>query len=292
MLESRRCISADEHRSSLQCIYLLLPAGELYVLSYSSRDNDMASGSITILHPDLNVFIQALNSAKEEVNTRFNAVLSTFNTQFGQLTTNIRVLMQKQDEIIKQLQDKIVVLEAEIQSVKDENSTLAKMINDVSDRLDDTVDHGLRLNLIFYQIKEEPTEKYEDVIGVARKFMTDKLKIDANTVQQFLIRDCHRLGVKSSDKIRPIIIAFTRMEDRNLVLSGGKNLKFTDYSIQPHLSKRQQEVKKMLLVKRAIIKKKDKRILAILAYRAYKPVLLVKVGEKLVEYKDTTDLSL
>ena len=251
----------------------------------------MASGSITTLHPDLNVFIQALNSAKEEVNTRFNAVLSTFNTQFGQLTTNIRVLMQKQDEIIKQLQDKIVVLEAEIQSVKDENSTLAKMINDVSDRLDDTVDHGLRLNLIFYQIKEEPTEKYEDVIGVARKFMTDKLKIDANTVQQFLIRDCHRLGAKSSDKIRPIIIEFMRMEDCNLVLSGGKNLKFTDYSIQPHLSKRQQEVKKMLLVKRAIIKKKDKRILAILAYRAYKPVLLVKVGEKLVEYKDTTDLS-
>ena len=83
-------------------------------------------------------------------------------------------------------------------------------------------------------------------------------------------------------------MAFLRQPDRDFILSQSKNLRNTRLSLAPHLSAKMVLRKKALLAIRKDIKDNfDKRVLAFIGYRAYKPVLLVKVQGRLVEYNES-----
>ena len=176
----------------------------------------------------------------------------------------------------------IIDIKADMKSLSDENKRLRKMVEELQVDAEYKTSHAFRLQLIAYNIPESENENVWEVLKV---FFTRDLKIDENTVNQIPIRDTHRMGKKENGKVRPIVMAFLRQPDRDFIQSQSKNLRNTTLSLAPHLSAKMVLRKKALLAIRKDIKENyDRRVLAFIGYRAYKPVLLVKVQGRLVEY--------
>ena len=183
----------------------------------------------------------------------------------------------------------IAELKAAQQSILDENKLLRDRVEKLESDAEYKTDHAFRLQLIAYNL---PEVENENPFATIRGFYINDLKIPEERVNFIAMRDCHRLGKRTPGKIRPMVVAFLMQPDRDSVLLHAKELRGTTLSLQPHLSKKQVDVKKALLAKRSLIKARDERILAFIAYRSYnKPVLLIKMDNRLQEFKDTMDLN-
>ena len=218
----------------------------------------------------------------EEINKVSATCLGWFNQLKGFVDTNATD--------IKKLGEDLQALRHDFEEEKRKNSQLNSQLQKLQGELDYQTEHSYRLNLVVYNI-EESADK-EDCFLTMKNFMQTQLQIEETVINQLQVRDCHRLGgQKAEGKIRPIVIAFTLQQQRDFVLKQGKNLRNTNYSIQPHLPQKMVIVKKQLLAKRKDIKRRDHRILAFIGYRAYRPVLLVKVNGKLKEFDDNMNLA-
>ena len=233
---------------------------------------------------------------EENFNKLLNEIETKFNNQIKQMTKDVtdgfKTVSERCLGWFKQLKvhvDKnasdIVDIRADMKSLREENNKLRKMVEDLQVDAEYKTSHAFRLQLIAYNIQESDNENVWEVLKV---FLTRDLKIDENTVNQIPIRDTHRMGKKENGKVRPIVMAFLRQPDRDFILSQSKNLRNTRLSLAPHLSAKMVLRKKALLAIRKDIKDNfDKRVLAFIGYRAYKPVLLVKVQGRLVEYNES-----
>lgn len=230
---------------------------------------------------ELNVKITTLAANLNQVlNEEIKNVSNTCVGWFKQLKEHI----EKNSTSISKNQEVITGLQKESADQKKEIADLKKLVGELVVDAEYKTEHAFRLQLVAYNIPE--TEEKEDCFLVIRDFMHRKLNIDQPTVQRLSLRDVHRLGKKQPDRIRPMVFAFLEQPHRDFVLKQAKHLAGSDLGLQPHLSKRQLEVKKTLLAKRKTIKNHDRRILAFITYRAYRPILLVKVEGRLVQFSD------
>ena len=239
---------------------------------------------------DVHAFTAALNSFKSTMNDKLITIANNFNKHLDDQIKSVSDACLRWFTQIKEQCDlngtDIRSLRSELASIKDENINLKERLEALEKSDEYKTDHAFRLQLIAYNVPETDQEAdREDCFLTVRDFMINKLgilEVDANF---FPIRDTHRLGRKEAGSIRPIVIAFTQQQHRDFVLSKAKNLRGTPLSLQPHLSKKQHEVKKTLLAKRKDIKDVDPRLLAFIGYRKYKPILLVKQNNRLVEFR-------
>ena len=172
---------------------------------------------------------------------------------------------------------------AEVAQLRQENEKLKQQVSDLEKDAEYKTSHAFRLQLVIYNLEEEENENVWDVV---RSFMLNNLKMQVEQVDHMPMRDMHRMGKKAENKVRPIVMAFLMQRDRDFTLKQAKNLRNTNLSLSPHLSSKMVDVKKGLLAIRKDIKENhDRRILAFIGYRSYRPVLLVKVAGKIQEYK-------
>lgn len=125
---------------------------------------------------------------------------------------------------IKKLQDNLAQHEAEIKSLQKQNQEL-------KNRLEGAEQHSRSKNIRIYgMIEQEAEEIMEKVCGViGSKLM---LKITTDDVDQI-----YRVGKKSANTTRPIIVKFTNVKTRNQVLKSRKMLKNTGIVMAEDLSR-------------------------------------------------------
>ena len=234
-----------------------------------------------------------------------NGIKQNFQSKIDELSHNVteglRQIGEQSTEFFRQLKgliDKnasdINVINGNYQRLQRENTALNGALGDLRKRIEvlerDSLyktDHSFRLQLVAYNI---PEVRGEDTFAVIRAFLVDNLQVPANNVAYMPIRDTHRIGRRQDGKIRPIVVAFCLQQDVNFVMKHAKNLRGSRMSIEPHLSAPRLAEKRMLLAKRKTIKEHDRRILAFIGYRSYRPVLLVKRQGELESYSDNMDL--
>ena len=163
------------------------------------------------------------------------------------------------------------------------NANLNRVKTDLLVKVDDNKDkqllqegHSRRLNIII-QGKDETAS--EDTEEVATNFLIHDLKMDAEDVSQFMLRDVHRLpkgknrdGTENT-KPRPIIMAFLRQKDRNTVMRSAYQLKGTDLSLKSDLPKHLNDLRSEMLKERLRLKGITPGIKYRVAERSYRPVL-------------------
>ena len=243
-----------------------------------------------------NDFLVAVNNVKEALNQKLEDIAGNFHQCLNDQVKILNDTCQTWFNTLKQLGDentsKIRDLRKDMNSVIDENFSLKKRIELLETADEYKTDHAFRLQLVVYNIPEteQPADR-EDCHLTIRDFMINSLEIAESEVNLFSIRDTHRLGKKKVGSIRPIVIAFVQQQHRDYVLSRAKKLKGTKLGLQPHLSKKLLDVKKVLLAKRKEIKEHDRRILAFITYRSYRPILLIKIHDRLVEFQDSMSLN-
>ena len=246
--------------------------------------------------------VSKLQSALNERNTFLSA-------EMARLSNLIKDNIETQNKKLEGFENRIEALENDLKEQKTSNEKQNKIIKDLSDKLEDTISHSRRLNLIISGVAEKADE---NVFEVIKHFFTIKLKVSTSDFDKFLFRDFHRLGPKSSadddgnvfkkersDKVkhrdphRPIIVAFIQQYHRNSVLSHAKNLTPGDnLSIKPDLSPAMSRLRNNLLQVRRDIKNLSNNNLAQLGYISYRPVLFVKINGERSIYKDDMDINL
>ena len=142
--------------------------------------------------------------------------------------------------------------------------------------------HSRRRNVIINGLHETDGEEIGEVV---REFFTDKMKIPEGVVDNFLYRDFHRLPRSNKappTSAKPIIVAFIKQSDRNLVMRKAYELKGTTISIKSDLPKFLNELRSEMLKERTRLKEANPEIAVRVSERMYKPVLQVEESRNTV----------
>lgn len=236
---------------------------------------------------------------KYQVPTAAPPNVLTLEYLFKKIEDNHNSVNRRLDDILLKLENvtsesKQTTL-AEVKKLKDE--VLPDMIKSQRDEVKSFMDrhvkleaHGRRLNIIISGMDDTPVvdedgrEIPEDVDAAVRKLFIDKLELEPALVNGFLFRDLHRLGRRSTVRVkaRAVIVAFIQQKDRNLVMSKAFKLKGKGVSLKSDLPKELSAQRDKLLMERKTLQ--ERNIIARVCERGYLPVLETKRGNKWVPY--------
>lgn len=133
-------------------------------------------------------------------------------------------------------------LSTEVKNMKLSTSKLEKQVSTLIDKVDDLENRSRRNNLIIYGLEEPFEEKYEDLKAkVQDDIFQQKLEITVTGIER-----CHRLGKKTNDKPRPVIIKFLDYREKTNVLSSAFKLKGSTLSLSEDFSKQVRETRRQL----------------------------------------------
>ena len=245
---------------------------------------------------------EQLQKLKDAFNARNDVVTNQLNNLSKLITENIKTQNEKLDDTVS----RVTKLEQDLLKCNEEKANETKKVKELTKKLEETIAHGRRLNLIITGL---PEYKDENVLEVINEFLLNKLKVPQNEVARLVFRDYHRLGpidrnntsednrlfkkvTKANEDLnRPIIIGFIQQHQRNLVLKHGKNLAgLGNFAIKPDLTPTLAQERNKLMVVRRRIKDISERNYAHLTYQSYKPVLICKIDGNYTVYSEKINI--
>nr|XP_050040749.1 uncharacterized protein LOC126537679 [Dermacentor andersoni] len=136
-------------------------------------------------------------------------------------------------------------LQRQVETFKTSAAMTTRAISDIEARIDDAENRARRNNLVFFGIPDpsasaSAAQAEEEII----RLCADQLNI---TVHPEAIERAHRLGRHSDNRNRPIIVKFLFYKTKEKILSNGRKLKGTNYSIREDYSRTVQNARKHLL---------------------------------------------
>ena len=215
----------------------------------------------------------AINEAVEKLSAKLDA--HPVHELRNSIDFNATSITDVQTKLMPALENK---MNAHVNKVK---ASLDLKVKESVEKVEAQEGHSRRRNIIINGLTEVKGEKVEEVVS---GFFVDKLKLDKNMVDTFLYRDSHRLpkGKNSDGTVRegprPLIVAFLKQKDRNLVLKNAFQLKGTDFSLKSDLPKTLNDLRVKMLQERTRLKGTDPHTKYRVAERSYRPVLQKEDG--------------
>ena len=176
--------------------------------------------------------VSKIESQIEKLTTKLNEWKESVSKEIADLTKLVTESLATQNQKISDLTTRVNSLEQDVISLKANNKQKDKTIAELSDRLEDTISHSRRLNIIMNGVAEKSDE---DIAKVIKDIFVRKMQIPADVVDKFRFRDFHRIGAigkqtddgyivrkdnkkpsNNQEPHRAIIIAFTQQMNRNL----------------------------------------------------------------------------
>ena len=248
------------------------------------------------------MFEKKLSEMKAEYDHKFD-IMKAEND--GKVDGLYNVLRQK-DDIIGKLQTEIGELKSSYSFLTTETTELKQQIKSNELKIDNNIrkttvnaeksvdleDRSRRNNLVFFGFPEdsnthEPENCERKVINLleSRKFFDDDYIV--------YIDRAHRLGRRSSDKPRPIIVRFTYFKDKQEIIKNGQKLKGCNINVSEDFSKSTIEVHKQLRNKAKAAKESFKdQTIGIINYKVtYRRVMLTYTSNKAIKGANTFNRS-
>ncbi|XP_046976551.1 uncharacterized protein LOC124542669 [Vanessa cardui] len=114
---------------------------------------------------------------------------------------------------------------------------LKSLTLNLATQIDDIDNHTRRNALLFNGIQESDSENLvSSIIDIVHN------TIGLPEIQSSSIQYCHRLGVKSGNKMRPVLVRFGDIHTKSLIWSSKKKLKSSSVSISEFLTKSRQAI--------------------------------------------------
>nr|XP_037275470.1 uncharacterized protein LOC119168169 [Rhipicephalus microplus] len=138
-----------------------------------------------------------------------------------------------------------VTVEKDVETIHGNTAILTRQICDMEARVDDAENRSRRNNLIFYGLPDpNPSEKFSNSEEILINHCRGHLNF---TLDPKLIERAHRLGRHRHDHKRPIIVKFTFLKTKEEILSNGRKLNGTKYSIGEDFSESVRKARKHLV---------------------------------------------
>lgn len=114
---------------------------------------------------------------------------------------------------------------------------LKSLILNLASQIDDVDNQSRRNALLFGGIEESDGENLTSKI-----LSTIQVLMGFSDIQPSSIQHCHRLGVRSNNRIRPILVRFTNLDVRNSIWRNKKKLKSSPVVLSEFLTKTRQTI--------------------------------------------------
>lgn len=189
--------------------------------------------------------------------TGFEARLSLIEVLHKEIQA-LRHSLEFSQEQIDTLKQENKSLTVSIQSLTTQLSTNSVDLKNVKATILDLQTRSMRDNLIFSSILEPIHENPEATI---RAFMSEQLKLPAETVQSISFHRVHRIQSRNNrnDRPRPIVAKFEHFKQKELVQRQGKHLKGTDFGLNDQYPKEILQRRKQLFPIRKQMREESKK---------------------------------
>ncbi|XP_077497727.1 uncharacterized protein LOC144108342 [Amblyomma americanum] len=155
--------------------------------------------------------LEASNATLIEAVTKVLNIHATLKTDLENLTKRVQELETKLE------------LASSVSTSANHESGLSNIVN----KIDDLENRSRRSNVLFYGIADsDSSESWETSEQLVNDFCLDKLGVTVTSVAR-----AHRVGRFSTEKARPIIAKFINDKEIEAILSNGRKLKETNFSI-------------------------------------------------------------
>lgn len=176
-----------------------------------------------------------------EGQSKMTATIEAVLTAQNKIEDKLSTLTDRLDRFEKQLTDLNVVTN-QVKVLETSVSRFDEQISELINKVDDLENRGRRNNLIIYGLEEPNKETYEQLEATVK----DNLFHGILGLTVSGIERCHRLGRKTSEKPRPVILKFVDYREKIAVLKASYKLKDTNFSLSDDFSKRIREIRKQL----------------------------------------------
>ena len=156
---------------------------------------DLISGHQALLKQRLDQLCDSLTSVKTDVE---------------ELKENLTFTQNDIDKRFSNINEKVQILEKELSSAKEDvrviQTTEPTWALEIRRKLVNLEDRSRRNNLRILGIKEYPWESWEECENKIYDLLEEKLEMDTSNIT---IERAHRVGEKSNDKERAIVVQFS-----------------------------------------------------------------------------------
>ena len=182
--------------------------------------------------------------------------LTSEKTDVEELKESLSFTKNDIDQKFSNINEKVQGLEKELSSTKEDvcviQTTEPTWALEICRKLVDLEDRSGRNNLRTLGIKKDPRESWEECESKIYDLLEEKLDMDTSNTT---IERVHRVGEKSNDKERAIVVQFSFYKDNINILRNCKKLKGTKMSIfedfsQETMQTRKQKWKEVLAIKK------------------------------------------
>ena len=181
---------------------------------------------------------------KQKLDQLFDS-LTSVKTDVEELKESLSFTRNDIDQRFSNINEKVQNLEKELSSTKEEVRVMQTTEPNghwkFSVKLVDLKDRSRRNNLRILGIKEDPRESWEECENKIYDLFEEKLEMDTSNIT---IERAHRVGEKSNDKERSIVVQFSFYKDKINILKNCKKLKGTNISIFEDFSQETMQIGK------------------------------------------------
>ena len=192
---------------------------------------------------------ETINDLKEEIQTDFDKRLNNVKADLEKKVENqteiLMKIIDKKDEAILNLNLEIKKLSDEAGVVKCESKQLREDVHLLQYKDAELEDRSRRHNLLFYGITEKDNETDQDCEDKIAEIITKNKLVDPGKDEVYIDR-AHRLGRRTEEKTRPIIVKFTYYKEKEEIKKNAKNLAGSGLTLCSDYSKQTTEVNKKL----------------------------------------------
>ena len=168
-------------------------------------------------------------------------------------------------DIAKEVKQDMSVLNKKCQKIEHDNYLLKIQCNGLqheNSRLqrqqDSQESYSKRDNLLIHGIVDDGSDDDDTCRRLSRDFFVQNLKVSRNDADRMMFVRCHRLGKKSPNVKRPIIVRFQYFSDRQVIWNNRFYLKNTAFSLHENFATGVEYRRKLLYPIMSKARKSDK----------------------------------
>ena len=168
-------------------------------------------------------------------------------------------------DIAKEVKQDMSVLNKKCQKIEHDNYLLKIQCNGLqheNSRLqrqqDSQESYSKRDNLLIHGIVDDGSDDDDTCRRLSRDFFVQNLKVSRNDADRMMFVRCHRLGKKSPNVKRPIIVRFQYFSDKQVIWNNRFHLKNTAFSLHENFATGVEYRRKLLYPIMSKARKSDK----------------------------------
>lgn len=214
---------------------------------------------------DLMACLKGIEGRLTKMDNRLGALeelkkkVDDFDKDMKKLWITIEDKTKKLDEKVSVVEERVECCDFTLAATNEKVIALEKERDSLKGDVVYLQAQSMRNNLIFGNVEEAEEGTYEVCEHTMKAFLTDKMKVAKEIVDNMMFDRAHRMGQKQDGRHRRLVVRFHEFKDKELVRKQWKSLQGTPYFVSEQFPKEVVDKRKALVPKMKEAKREGKK---------------------------------